>query len=136
MQSIYATDAPEQAYELLADGLRLGFGLSNAAVYCAVPARGLLQRVFPPVTASRNGSTAPESVDLHDPTCVEAQTYRLGNYALRGTADERLIVSLSMSGRSIGVVTVDRYIQHRDPPAAEELPDLLRYLSAAGDGQR
>jgi len=133
VQSIYATDAPEQAYELLADGLRLGFGLSNAAVYCAVPARGLLQRVFPPVTASRNGSTAPESVDLHDPTCVEAQTYRLGNYALRGTADEaRLIVSLNAGGRSIGVVTVDRYIQHRDPHLLpEELPDLLRYLQHA-----
>jgi sigma-B regulation protein RsbU (phosphoserine phosphatase) len=132
VQSIYATDSPDRAYELLADGLRLGFGLSGVAIYCAVPARGQLQRVFPPVAVAST-DTAPPTVDLHDPACVEAQTYHLGNYALRGTADEaRLIVALQAGGRPIGVVTVERYIQNRDPHLLpDELPDLLRYLQHA-----
>ena len=72
-------------------------------------------------------------VDLHDPACVEAQTFHLGNYALRGTSDEaRLIVSLNAGGRSIGVVTVERYVPNRDPHLLpDELPDLLRYLQHA-----
>ena len=89
VQSIYAADSLEQSCELLASGLRLGFGLTDVSIYRAVPAQGRLERVYPPAA---DGSRPP-SVDLHDPACVEAQTFIYGNYALRGTADEaRLVV--------------------------------------------
>ena len=38
VQSIYASDSSEQAYGLLADGLRFGFGLSDIGIYRALPA--------------------------------------------------------------------------------------------------
>jgi sigma-B regulation protein RsbU (phosphoserine phosphatase) len=126
VQSIYASDAPEQAITLLADGLRLGFGLADISIYSAQPATAHLVRVYP-----RDGRE--ELVDLRDPGCVEAQTFNLGNYALRGTADEaRLVVALSSSNRPLGVVTVEKYVENRDPhDLPEELPDLLRFLQHA-----
>jgi len=128
VQSIYATDSSEHAYALLADGLRLGFGLSNISIYCALPAAGYLERVHPAA-----GDASAIRVDLHEPGGVEAQTYNLGNYALRGTADEaRLVVALSSPNRPLGVVTVEHYVQNRDPhELPEELPDLLRFLQHA-----
>jgi hypothetical protein len=128
VQSIYASDAADQAYALLADGLRLGFGLSDIAVYRALPADARLDLVYP------LGADGPvPHVDLRDPGCVEAQTFHLGNYALRGTANEaRLVVSLASPNRPLGVVTVERYVENRDPhELPEELPDLLRYLQHA-----
>ncbi len=127
VQSIYATDALDRAYELLAEGLRTGFGLPEIAIYRVLPAQGHLVRAYP-----REG--APETVDLHDPTCVEAQTYYLGNYALRGTADEaRLVVALASANRPIGVVTVEHFVRDRDPhELPEQLPDLLHFLQHAG----
>lgn len=128
VQSIYASDSSELAYGLLADGLRFGFGLSDIGIYRALPAAALLQQVYP--TA---GNAPPAHVDLRDPGCVEAQTFNLGNYALRGTADEaRLVVCLASPNRSLGVVTVEHYVQSRDPhELPEELPDLLRFLQHA-----
>lgn len=128
VQSIYASDSLEQAYGLLADGLRLGFGLSDISIYRALPAAAQLQMVHPAVS---NGQ--PVHVDLRDPGCVEAQTFNLGNYALRGSTDEaRLVVCLASTNRSLGVVTVEHYVQDRDPhELPEELPDLLRYLQHA-----
>jgi sigma-B regulation protein RsbU (phosphoserine phosphatase) len=111
---------------LLADGLRLGFGLADIGVYYAQPATARLARVYP--------HDAPEEhVDLRDPGCVEAQTFNHGNYALRGTADEaRLVVALSSASRPLGVVTIERYVENRDPhELPEELPDLLRFLQHA-----
>ena len=126
VQSIYASDASEQAIALLADGLRLGFGLADIGIYCAQPATARLVRVFP-----NEGPT--EYVDLRDPGCVEAQTFNLGNYALRGTADEaRLVVALASPNRPLGIVTVERYVEDRDPhELPDELPDLLRFLQHA-----
>jgi serine phosphatase RsbU (regulator of sigma subunit) len=128
VQSIYATDSPVRGYALLADGLRLGFDLSEIAIYCARLAEGRLDLVYP---EEANHSAA--SIDLRDPACVEAQTFYLGNYALRGSADEaRLVVALHTGGRSIGVVTVEHYVQKRDPhQLPEHLPDLLHYLQHA-----
>ncbi len=126
VQSIYASDAYEQAIAFLADGLRLGFGLSDVGIYSAQPATARLARVYP-------ASGTEEYVDLRDPGCVEAQTFNLGNYALRGTADEaRLVVALSSANRPLGVVTIERYVENRDPhELPEELPDLLRFLQHA-----
>lgn len=128
VQSIYTTDSADQAYALLADGLRLGFGLSEIAIYRALPAAARLDLVYP----AHGGGTALH-VDLRDPSCVEAQTFHLGNYALRGTADEaRLVVALASTNRSLGVVTVERYVENRDPhELPEALPDLLRFLQHA-----
>ena len=128
VQSIYASDSADQAYGLLADGLRLGFGLSGIAIYCALPAAARLDLVYP-----EQGGGPQVHVDLRDPGCVEAQTFHLGNYALRGTADEaRLVVALASPNRTLGVVTVERYIENRDPhELPEELPDLLRFLQHA-----
>lgn len=129
VQSIYATDSLQKAYEELARGLRLGFGLPEVTIYRAQPAAGRLQQVFPtsPVTGPTTG------IDLHDPDCVEAQTFRFGNYALRGDADQaRLVAALVGAQHPIGVLTVERYVQQRSPheqPA--ELPDLLRFLRHA-----
>jgi sigma-B regulation protein RsbU (phosphoserine phosphatase) len=113
---------------LLADGLRLGFGLSGVTIYRALPAASRLDHVYP----SHRDGLEPH-VDLRDPSCVEAQTFHLGNYALRGTANEaRLVVSLASTNRALGVVTVERYVENRDPhELPEELPDLLRFLQHA-----
>ncbi len=129
VQSIYATDSLERAYEGLARGLRLGFGLPEVTIYRARPAVSQLELVYP----QRPPSEQTASIDLHDPDCVEAQTFRYGNYALRGSADEaRLVAALVGSQRPLGVLSVERYVQQRDPheqPA--ELPDLLRFLRHA-----
>ncbi len=131
VQSIYATDAVEKACEIVAGGLRLGFGLADARVYLANPAQGRLELTYP-ISQSPN-SQSTNSVDLYDPECVEAQTFRYGNYALRGTADEaRLVVALRATARPIGVVCVERYARSRDPHELPEgLPDLLRFLQHA-----
>jgi sigma-B regulation protein RsbU (phosphoserine phosphatase) len=129
VQSIYAADSLARAAELLADGLRLGFGLTDVGIYRAQPARGQLERVYPPA----GESVLPAAVDLYDPACVEAQTFRHSTYALRGTAAEaRLVVTLSAGARPIGVVTVERYVTHRDPHELPgELPDVLHFLQHA-----
>lgn len=128
VQSIYATDSADQAYSLIADGLRLGFGLSGVAVYCALPARARLDLVYP-----MHGGGPQVHVDLRDPGGVEAQTFNLGNYALRGSRDEaRLVVALASANRTLGVVTVERYVENRDEhELPDELPDLLRFLQHA-----
>jgi sigma-B regulation protein RsbU (phosphoserine phosphatase) len=130
VQSIYAADSLERAGEIAAGGLRLGFGLSDVAIYQLLPAEGLLARIYPAA-----GGPAPGFVDLEAPGCVEAQTLRYGNYALRGSAEEaRLVVALNTRHRPIGVVTVERYVEHRDPHALPaELPDLLRFLQHAAE---
>jgi serine phosphatase RsbU (regulator of sigma subunit) len=131
VQSIYAADSLERGGEILANGLRLGFGLSDVAVYRSLPAEGLLALIYPPANESR----VPELIDLQAPGCVEAQALRYGNYALRGTAEEaRLVAALTTRYRPIGVVTVERYVEHRDPHALPtELPDLLRFLQHAAE---
>ena len=129
VQAIYAIDSPARAAELLADGLRLGFGLTDVGIYRALPAQGRLERVYPPTDAA-----APAvAVDLNDPACVEAQTFHHSTYALRGTADEaRLVVTLTAGSRPIGVVTVERYVTQRDPHELPgELPDVLHFLQHA-----
>lgn len=129
IQSIYAADSLEKSCEILANGLRLGFGLADVGIYRALPAQGRLARVYP----LEAGRSPAGSVDLYDPACVEAQTFLYSSYALRGTADEaRLVVTLATAIRPIGVVTVERYVRHRDPhELPEELPDLLRFLQHA-----
>ena len=129
VQAIYAADSLARAAGLLADGLRLGFGLTDVGIYRALPAQGRLERVYPPASES----ALPAAVDLNDPACVEAQTFRFSTYALRGTAEEaRLVVTLSAGARPIGVVTVERYVTHRDPHELPgELPDVLHFLQHA-----
>lgn len=128
VQSIYASDAADQAYALIADGLRLGFGLSGVAIYFALPAQARLDLVYP---LQEGGPQV--HVDLRGPGGVEAQTFHLGNYALRGTKDEaRLVVALASPNRTLGVVTVERYVENRDPhELPDELPELLRFLQHA-----
>ncbi len=129
VQAIYAADSIDRAAELLANGLRLGFGLTEVGIYRALPAQGRLERAYP-----RDPTPLPASVDLRDPACVEAQTYHYGNYALRGSADEaRLVVTLAASGRPIGVVIIERYTRQRDPHELPgDLPDLLHFLQHVG----
>ena len=110
-------------------GCGSGFGLTDVGIYRALPAQGRLERVYPPTDAA-----APAvAVDLNDPACVEAQTFHHSTYALRGTADEaRLVVTLTAGSRPIGVVTVERYVTHRDPHELPgELPDVLHFLQHA-----
>lgn len=129
IQAIYATDSLEKSCEILANGLRLGFGLSEVGILRALPAQGRLERTYPREATQ----SAVRNVDLYDPACVEAQTFLHSNYALRGTTNEaRLVVTLATANRPIGIVTIERYIQHRDPhEMPEELPDLLRFLQHA-----
>jgi serine phosphatase RsbU (regulator of sigma subunit) len=131
VQSIYAADTLERAGDILAHGLGSGFGLSEVAIYRTLPAERLLARVYP----TGHGGPAPAALDMQAPGCVEAQTLRYGNYALRGAAlsgQARLVVALNTPHRPIGVVTVERYVEHRDPhELPTELPDLLRFLQHA-----
>jgi serine phosphatase RsbU (regulator of sigma subunit) len=129
VQSLYAADSLERAGEILAHGLRSGFSLEHVAIYRTLPAEGLLERIYP----QGEGGAAPAIMDMQAPGAVEAQTLRYGNYALRGTADEaRLVVALTTRFRPIGVLTVERYVEHRDPhELPTELPDLLRFLQHA-----
>lgn len=129
VQSIYAADSVERSCEILAAGLRLGFALPDVSLYTIAPAQGQLKRVYP----GADTAAAPEAIDLYDPECVEARTFHLGNYALRGTADEaRLVVALTASGRPIGIATVEHFVQNRDPhELPSQLPDLLHFLQHA-----
>jgi serine phosphatase RsbU (regulator of sigma subunit) len=131
VQSIYAAASLERAGEILANGLRLGFSLSDVAIYRVLPAEDLLALIYPAAESRR----APELIDLQAPGNVEAQTLRYGNYALRGTADAaRLVVALTTRYRPIGVVTIERYVENRDPHVLPTgLPDLLRFLQHAAE---
>jgi hypothetical protein len=133
VQQIYATDSLERAGEILARGLRLGFDLDEVAIYRALPAEDLLERIYP----RGDGGTAPAIIDMQAPEAVEAQTLRYGNYALRGASlsgEARLVVALNTRYRPIGVVTIERYVEHRDPhELPTELPDLVRFLQHAAE---
>lgn len=131
VQSIYAADSSEAAFELLARGLRLGFELPDIRVYRADLPRHTLQRIYPVPTLPES----PERLDLQDPTTVEGQTFLYGGYALRGKGtDARLVAALSTPVRTIGVVTVEHYLrENRARAIPDDLPDLLRFLlHAAG----
>ncbi len=129
VQAIYATDSLVAAYEVLARGLRLGFGLADVAIYRVRPAMGQLELVYPPQEAGAQ----PPVIDLRDRDAVEAQTFHYGNYALRGSAHEvRLVAALASPQRPLGIVTVEHYVRERDPhELPHELPELLRFLRHA-----
>jgi len=130
VQSIYAAEDLKTAYAALLDGMRRGFGLSNICIYQALVGRGKLALVQTDLEAT----PLPKELDLDDPDRVEVQTFRSGEYALRGEEkDRRLVVRLVPERRPIGLVTVEHYYsthseQHGVPP---ELPDLLRFLRHA-----
>jgi len=128
VQSIYASDDLERAYSALLQGIQRGFGLSHVGIYRAWAGRGKLM-----LMQSDVAETVPHEIDLNDLECVEAQTFRSGEYALRGAPnDRRLVARLVPERRPIGLVTVDHYFAkpelHGLPP---DLPDLLRFLRHA-----
>jgi signal transduction histidine kinase len=131
VQSIYAADDLYEAYEALAEGMRLGFGLDGITVFRADPVHSRLLRVLP----QSDGSELPTVIRLEDRESVEARTFQDGGYALRRTAEaERLVAALVPEQRPIGLVTVERYRvvdpdQRRELPA--ELPSLMRFLGHA-----
>lgn len=128
VQSIYASDDLKGAYSTLLRGIQRGFGLSNVGIYQAHAGRGKLTLV-----QSDLQSGVPSEIDLNDLECVEVQTFRSGDFALRGTPnDRRLVARLVPERRPIGLVTIEHYPTeaplHGMPP---ELPDLLRFLRHA-----
>lgn len=131
VQSIYAADHLNEAYESLAQGIRLGFGLSGVHVFRVDQVSNQLWRVLP----QSEPSHLPAVIRLDDEESVEAQTFRDGSYALRRTAEaERLVAALVSERRPIGLVTVEHYRkvspeQRRELP--DELPSLLRFLGHA-----
>lgn len=128
VQSIYASDDLEGAYLALLQGIQRGFGLSHVGIYRAWAGRGKLLLVQSDVA-----ETVPREIDLGDLDRVEVQTFRSGDFALRGAPDDRrLVARLLPERRPIGLVTIDHYFSqpelHGLPP---ELPDLLRFLRHA-----
>lgn len=131
VQMIYAADSLFKACEILAEGLRLGFGLKEVAIYRADTLAGQLILVYPEV--SLRGRSYPQTFDWHASETVETQTYLFGDYALRDTTtDVRLVAPLLGHSRVLGIVVVDHYLTERDPhelPAS--LPEVLRFLEYA-----
>ncbi|MFO7632633.1 MAG: hypothetical protein R6W76_08850, partial [Caldilinea sp.] len=128
VQSIYALDDLETAYAALLEGICRGFGLSHVGIYRAQAGRGKLMLVQSDIKED-----VPSEIDLNDLECVEVQTFRSGEFALRGAPDDRrLVARLVPEHRPIGLVTIDHYSTeaqlHGMPP---ELPDLLRFLRHA-----
>jgi serine phosphatase RsbU (regulator of sigma subunit)/uncharacterized protein YigA (DUF484 family) len=136
VQSIYAADSSDEAFELLAQGLRIGFGLPRSRIYCANLSGQTLDLRWPRPAA---GDTAPERVDLRDAASVEAQTFLYSlrppgrTYALRGSGqDARLVAALSTPHRAVGIVAIEPFPRARTRYAThDDLPDLLRFLSHA-----
>lgn len=129
VQSIYASDDLEAAYAALLYGIRHGFGLSRICIYQAMAGSGKLALVQTDLEVAG----LPEELDLDDLERVEVQTFRGGEYALRGEEeDRRLVARLVPERRPIGLVTVEHYStkseQHGVPT---ELPELLRFLRHA-----
>lgn len=128
VQSIYASDDLENAYSALLQGIQRGFGLSHVGIYRAWAGRGKLMLV-----QSDAAEDVPREIDLSDLDRVEVQTFRSGDFALRGAPDDRrLVARLVPERRPIGLVTIDHYFSkpelHGLPP---DLPDLLRFLRHA-----
>lgn len=128
VQSIYASDDLESAYSILLQGIQHGFGLSHVGIYRAWEGRGKLMLV-----QSDIAEAVPREIDLSDLDCVEVQTFRSSDYALRGAPDDRrLVARLVPERRPIGLVTIDHYFSEPElyglPP---DLPDLLRFLRHA-----
>lgn len=131
VQMIYAADSVFKACEILAEGLRLGFGLREVAIYQADTLAGQLSLVYPQI--SPRVTSFPQFLDWHASETVETQTYLYGDYALRNTTtDVRLVAPLTGRNRTLGIVVVDHYLTERDPhelPAS--LPEVLRFLEYA-----
>ncbi len=128
VESIYASDDLDVAYAGLLDGIRRGFGLANVGIYRARAGRGKLMLVQSDIEEE-----VPKEIDLNDLERVEVQTFRSGEFALRGAPeDRRLVARLVPERRPIGLVTIDHYStepqMHGMPPG---LPDLLRFLRYA-----
>lgn len=129
VQSIYAADSLEKAYNGLLRGLRLGFGLDDVHIYRADPSRSELRLVGPQPQASEVQAV----IELEDRECVEAQTFHHRDYALRRSAsDVRLVAALVPEQRAIGLVTVERYVRNVESPGLpEDFPELWRFLRHA-----
>lgn len=93
VQSIYASDDLESAYSALLHGIQRGFGLANVGIYQARAGRGKLTLVKSDL---RTG--VPSEIDLTDLERVEVQTFRSGDFALRGAPDDRRLVVLPGAG--------------------------------------
>jgi hypothetical protein len=105
VQSIYASDDLESAYSILLQGIQHGFGLSHVGIYRAWEGRGKLMLV-----QSDIAEAMPREIDLSDLDCVEVQTFRSSDYALRGAPDDRrLVARLVPERRPIGLVTINHY---------------------------
>jgi signal transduction histidine kinase len=130
VQMIYTADSLSKASDLLAEGLRLAFGLADVAIYHADTLASRLRLVYP---APAGGASYPETIDWRAVESVETQTYFYSDYALRDTeTDVRLVAPLVGRNRTLGIVIVDHYLATRDPhelPA--DLSDVLRFLGYA-----
>lgn len=129
VQSIYAADALDKAYDGLLRGLQLGFGLKDVHIYRPDPTRSELRLVRSPLQTA----DVKAVIGLADSECVEAQTFIYGDYALRRNEnDVRLVAALVPEHRPIGLVTVERYVSDRvDLGLPRDLLALLRFLRHA-----
>jgi signal transduction histidine kinase len=132
VQSIYAADSEEEAYQALLEGIHLGFHLSGIRIYRAHSGRRQLQLV---ATDLDERSSVPPvgSINLNDYAQAEVRTFRSGGHALRGeVGSKRLLVPLTPERRPIGMVTIESFSSETEPHAQPpELPGLLRFLRHA-----
>ena len=141
VQSIYATDSPPRAWEVLARGLEQGFGAPSVIMYRAEPTQARLDLVYPipsigpPAEGVPAVDNPPPVIDLRDPDSVEARTFSYGSYALRGSSSAaRLVATLreATHGHRLGVIVVERFVEERNPHELPgQLPELLHFLEHA-----
>jgi signal transduction histidine kinase len=131
VQSLYAADTLDDAYQKLVEGMKLVFQLDDVCFFHADTARHELRQIYgKPISAPLG------RIPLHEESRVEVQTFLNGGYALRGhDQDRRLVAALVPEKRPIGVVTVEHYWRREDregqPPTLTAVRRFLRSASGA-----
>lgn len=130
VQSIYAAESEQEAYNALMRGIEAGFGLHHVAIYRADVARGELHLVE---ARGHEQEACQTCIDLRQGDLVEVQAFLDNGHALRrGDQSQRLVAPLTPERRPIGLVTVDDYAAPVDGRGAPEgLQELLRFLRHA-----
>lgn len=148
IQSIYAADREQQAYDALLAGIRLGFNLPDVRIYRAYAGQGELRLVgmaakepatepaAEPGDGGASEPAAPQVLDLNDESLAEVRTLRGGIPALRGeVGSRRLLAPLIPERRAIGLAIIEHYSTELEPPGNPpyhgELLRFLRHASSA-----
>ena len=131
VQSLYAADTLDDAYQKLVDGMEQVFQLDEIHLFFPDMAHRELQQVV-----SKPPSGAPARIPLDEENRVEVQTFLTGEYALRGQEqDYRLVAALVPEKRAIGVMTVEHYWRREEkqgvPPTIAAVQRFLRSAANA-----